>query len=44
MWLVAEWHDKKMVWWASFESEAEALEASRSRAWSWRRRAAASVM
>jgi ketosteroid isomerase-like protein len=32
MWLVAEWRDKKMVWWSSFESEAEAVEAARSRA------------
>jgi ketosteroid isomerase-like protein len=27
LWLVNEWHDKKVVWWHAFESEAEALEA-----------------
>jgi hypothetical protein len=27
MWLANEWRDKKTVWWCSFESEAEALEA-----------------
>jgi ketosteroid isomerase-like protein len=32
MWLVVEWRDKKMVWWSSFESEAEALEVASSRA------------
>jgi hypothetical protein len=28
MWLVNEWRDKKCVWWCSFESEGEALEAT----------------
>ncbi len=32
IWLVAEWRDKRMVWWSSFESEFEALEGARSRA------------
>jgi ketosteroid isomerase-like protein len=32
MWLLAEWRDRKLVWWSSFESEAEALEAARLRA------------
>jgi ketosteroid isomerase-like protein len=27
MWLAAEWRDGKIVWWCSFESEAETLEA-----------------
>ena len=27
VWLVAEWHNGRMVSWCSFESEAEALEA-----------------
>jgi hypothetical protein len=27
MWVAAEWRDGKAVWWCSFESEAEALEA-----------------
>ncbi len=27
MWLVAEWRDRKLVWWCSFEDEAEALKA-----------------
>ena len=31
MWLVAEWRDRKMVWWGSFGSETEALEAARLR-------------
>ena len=31
IWLVAEWRDRKMVWWCSFGSEAEALEAARLR-------------
>jgi|SRR5438270_6419879 len=31
MWLVAEWRDRKMVWWCSFGSDAEALEAARLR-------------
>ena len=31
MWLANEWRDKKVVWWCSFESEAEALEAPRLR-------------
>ena len=28
MWLAVEWRDKKEVWWRSFGSEAEALEAA----------------
>ena len=28
MWLANEWRDKKTVWWCSFGSEAEALEAA----------------
>jgi ketosteroid isomerase-like protein len=28
MWLAAEWRDGKIVWWCSFGSEAEALEAA----------------
>jgi ketosteroid isomerase-like protein len=28
MWLAIEWRDGREVWWASFESEAEALEAA----------------
>jgi hypothetical protein len=31
LWQAIEWRDKKFVWWASFESEAEALEAARLR-------------
>jgi len=31
MWLAIEWRDKKEVWWCSFGSEAEALEAARLR-------------
>jgi hypothetical protein len=31
MWLALEWRDKKAVWWCSFESEAEALEAAHLR-------------
>ena len=31
MWLAVTWCDQKEVWWASFESEAEALEAARLR-------------
>jgi ketosteroid isomerase-like protein len=31
MWLVTEWRDRKTVWWCSFESEAEALEAAEER-------------
>jgi ketosteroid isomerase-like protein len=27
MWLVIEWRHKKVVWWSSYESEEEALEA-----------------
>jgi ketosteroid isomerase-like protein len=32
MWLAIEWRDGREVWWASFEGEAEALEAARLRA------------
>ena len=28
MWLANEWRDGKTVWWCSFETEAEALEAA----------------
>jgi hypothetical protein len=28
MWLAVKWRDQKEIWWASFESEAEALEAA----------------
>jgi ketosteroid isomerase-like protein len=28
LWLVAEWRDGKVIWWQSFRSEAEALEAA----------------
>jgi ketosteroid isomerase-like protein len=28
LWVVAEWHDRKAVWWHTFRSEAEALEAA----------------
>ena len=28
LWQVAEWRDGKIVWWGTFESEAEALEAA----------------
>jgi ketosteroid isomerase-like protein len=28
LWLVAEWRDSKVVWWQTFRSEAEALEAA----------------
>jgi hypothetical protein len=28
MWLAIEWRDGREVWWASFESEAQALEAA----------------
>jgi hypothetical protein len=28
MWLAIEWRDKKEVWWSSFGSETEALEAA----------------
>jgi ketosteroid isomerase-like protein len=31
LWHVAEWRDKKSVWWSAFGSEAEALEAVRLR-------------
>jgi ketosteroid isomerase-like protein len=31
MWLAIEWRDGREVWWASFESEAEALEAAELR-------------
>jgi hypothetical protein len=31
MWLVTEWRDRKTLWWCSFESEAEALEAAEER-------------
>jgi hypothetical protein len=27
MWLVVEWRNTKTIWWCSFETEAEALEA-----------------
>jgi hypothetical protein len=27
IWLLAEWHDKKVVWWRAYGSEAEAFEA-----------------
>jgi len=27
-WQVAEWRDKKIVWWRGFRCEAEALEAA----------------
>ena len=30
-WHVAEWHDKKVVWWSNHGTEAEALEAVRLR-------------
>jgi ketosteroid isomerase-like protein len=32
MWLAIEWRQGVEVWWASYESEAEALEAARLRA------------
>jgi hypothetical protein len=32
MWLAIEWLDGVEVWWASYESEAEALQAARLRA------------
>jgi ketosteroid isomerase-like protein len=28
LWLVGEWRDGKVIWWQSFRSEAEALEAA----------------
>jgi ketosteroid isomerase-like protein len=28
LWHIAKWRDKKQVWWAAFETEAEALEAA----------------
>ena len=28
LWMVTEWRDNKEIWWSSFESEAEALEAA----------------
>jgi ketosteroid isomerase-like protein len=31
LWNVAEWRDKKVVWWRSYETDAEALEAVRLR-------------
>jgi hypothetical protein len=31
MWLAVEWADDKEVWWCSFGSEAEAVEAAKSR-------------
>jgi ketosteroid isomerase-like protein len=33
LWQVAEWRDRKNIWWRAFESEAEALGAARTRAW-----------
>jgi hypothetical protein len=31
LWQAAEWRDGKAVWWCAFGSEAEALEAAKSR-------------
>ena len=31
LWLVGEWRDGKIIWWKSFRSEAEAVEAARLR-------------
>ena len=31
LWHIAEWRDKKQVWWSAFETEADALEAVRLR-------------
>jgi ketosteroid isomerase-like protein len=31
LWNVAEWRDEKVVWWSSYETEAEALEAAQLR-------------
>ena len=28
MWLTVKWRDRKIIWWCSFENEAEALEAA----------------
>ena len=31
LWIVGEWRDRKVIWWHTFPSEAEALEAVRLR-------------
>lgn len=31
LWNVAEWRDEQVVWWSSFDTEAEALEVARLR-------------
>jgi hypothetical protein len=28
LWALAEWRDKKVVWWGQYTTEAEALEAA----------------